>query len=125
MPLSATELAYQRRNTVAFIAANPVSLALIPRTRIKDGSGTRFQDGDPRATQTFRLIDQSTARNTIPGLIRASDGIERLVDFVLLGDMDAVVSLWDYWVAESGTYEVAEIYPANQYEVRAAVVRRA
>lgn len=123
--LAPAELRVQIANTVAFIKANPSIIELIPRTRLKDGRGTRFQEGEPRNPQTLRLIDQSTSRNTWPGKVRASDGVERLVDFILLGAPDVTVELWDFWVDGTGTFEVAEIYPSNQYELRAAVVRRA
>lgn len=121
--MSQAELTAQRANTAAFIAANPTVLILIPRTRQKDGSGSRFVNGEPRAPQSLRLIDQSTSRNVIPGLVQTSDGRERLVDFMLLGPYNADIRRWDYWTDASGTWEVAEIYPDNQYEVRAAVVR--
>jgi len=122
---SQAELKIHKANTKAFIATNPSVLQLIPRTRIKDGSGTRFMNGTPRDPQTFKLIDQSTSRNTIPGKIRTSDGVERLIDYILLAESDALVELWDYWADSDGTWEVGEIYPSNQYEIRAAVVRRA
>lgn len=123
--LAPGELAVQIANTIAFINANPSIVILTPRTRVKDGSGTRFQNGEPRPPQTVRLIDQSTSRNTWPGMVQTSDGRERLTDFILLAAPDAIVRLWDYWVDADGTFEVAEIYPSNQYEIRAAVVRRA
>lgn len=123
--LAPGELAIQVANTRAFINANPSSVILIPRTRVKDGRGARLVDGEQRAPQVFRLIDQSTARNSIPGKVQTSDGIERLIDFILLAMPDAAVDLFDYWNDSDGTWEVAEIYPFNQYEIRAAVVRRA
>lgn len=121
--LSAAELKYQRANTKAFIAANPTELVLIPRTRIKSGTGTVFQDGDPRNPQTFKLIDQSTSSSPTPGRVQTSDGVERLIEFILLGESCAEVALWDYWTDSNGTWEVAQIFPSNQYEIRAAVVR--
>lgn len=123
--LSPAELNAEIANTVAFIAANPSSIVLIPRTRIKDGRGTRFQEHEPRPAQILRLIDQSTSRNTWPGMVQTSDGKERLTDFILLGAPTVVVKLWDYWTDADGVLEVAEIYPSNQYEFRAAVVRHA
>jgi hypothetical protein len=122
--LSTAELNAQIANTVAFIGANPMVVVLTPRTKIKDGRGTRFQNGENRAPQTVRLIDQSTSRNTWPGIVQTSDGRERLVDFILLGAPGTVVKVWDFWKDDDGTWEVAEVYPSNQYELRAAVVRR-
>lgn len=124
MAIPAGELSLQKSMTQWFIDANPMEIILIPRTRQSDGRGSRLVDGPPRAPQVFRLIDQSTARNTIPGKVQTSDGVERLVDFILLGMPGVSVELFDYWV-DGETYEVTEIYPDNQYEVRAAVVRRA
>lgn len=121
---SAAELKYQRAATVAFIAANPTSLVLTPRTKVKDGSGTRFVDGTPRKAQDLCIIDQSTERNIIPGVVQTSDGRERIIDFILLGEHDARIELWDFWTDADGTWEVAQLFPWNQYEVRAAVVRR-
>lgn len=122
---SAAELKSLRAGTKAFIAANPSNLALIPRTRIKSGTGTVFQDQDARPEQIVCLIDQSSTRSPQPGVVQASDGRERLVDFMLLAEHDAVVELYDYWVDSSGTWDVAQVFPANGYEIRAAVVRRA
>jgi hypothetical protein len=123
--LAPGELAIQIANTIAFIDANPSEIALIPRVKFKDGNGTRWVAGEVRPAQVFRLIDQSTARNTWPGLVQTSDGRERLTDFILLAAPDALVQVWDYWTDANGTWEVAEIFPSNQYEIRAAVVRRA
>jgi hypothetical protein len=122
--LAPAELAIQIKNTIYFINCNPTQLRLTPRTKHKDGSGTRWTNGEPRPPQTVRLIDQSTARNTIPGRVQASDGVERLTDFILLAAPDAIIELWDFWTDDTGIWEVAEMYPSNQYEIRAAVVRR-
>jgi hypothetical protein len=123
--LAPGELALHISNTVAFIDTNPTEITLTPRIRQKSGTGTILVPGEPRPPQVVRLIDQSTSRNTWPGKIQTSDGVERLVDFILLAHPDAVVRLWDFWITPEGTFEVAEIYPSNQYEIRAAVVRRA
>lgn len=121
----ADELRLQRKGTVAFIEANPVSVQLIPRTKVTDGSGSRWVEEAPRAAQTFRIIDQSTARLSTTVTVRTSDGQERLADFMLLGEHDAVVGLYDVWDDTDGKrYEVAQLYPDNGYEVRAAVVRQ-
>jgi hypothetical protein len=122
---SAAELKLQRRNTAAFIDANPTTLVLIPRTRQRDGVGARFVDGNPRPPQVLRLIDQSTELSPRPGVVQTSDGRERLIDFMLLGRHDATIGLWDYWTDLNGTWEVAQVFPPNGYEVRAAVVRHA
>jgi len=125
MALSTMELRYQREMTNAFIAANPTVLELIPRIRVTDGRGTRWADDAPRFAQQLRIIDQSSSRTPQPGLIQASDGKERLAEFMLLGRHDAVMALWDHWTDAAGqAWELAQIFPWNQYEVRAQVIRR-
>lgn len=123
--LSAAELKYQRANTAAFIGSNPTRIVLIPRIKTKDGAGTRWTDQPPRLQQTFKLIDQSSSFGPTPGLIRTSDGVERLMDFILIGAHDSAVALWDYWTDANGVWEIAQLFPPNQYELRAAVVRHA
>jgi hypothetical protein len=122
---SAAELKALRAGTVAFIAANPVQLTLTPRKRITSGTGTTFQNMPARNEQTLCLIDQSTTRSPSPGVVQTSDGRERLVEFVLLGRWDAKVELWDTWTDANGVWEVAQVFPDNGYELRAAVVRHA
>jgi hypothetical protein len=122
---SAAELAALRAGTKGFIAANPTVLTLIPRKRVTSGTGTVFQDLEPRTPQSLRLLDQSTARSPQPGIVQTSDGRERLTDFILLAEHNAVVALWDYWKDGSGVWEVAQIFPPNGYEIRAAVVKHA
>lgn len=122
---SAAELKALRAGTVAFIKANPVQITLTPRKRIKSGTGVTFQDQPVRDEQTLCLIDQSTARSPVPGVVQTSDGRERMVEFILLGRWDAEVELWDTWTDASGVWEVAQVFPANGYELRAAVVRHA
>lgn len=119
----AVELASQRKNTLAFIKANPLTLQLIPRSKVTDGGGSRWVKGNPRAPQTFRLIDQSTARIPTTVIVRTSDGQERVAEFMLLGEHDSTVELWDIWEDAGKTYEVAQLFPHNGYETRAAVVR--
>jgi hypothetical protein len=121
---SAGELQVNRVNTEAFIAANPSYVALIPRTATKTGEGILYVDGPPRASQRFRLIDQSSTNGPQPGSIVGADGTQRRVDYQLLGKFDAIVGLNDYWVDAAGIrWEVAELLPDNGYERRARVVR--
>ena len=123
--LAPAELALQIALTKAFVATNPTTVRLTPRTKTKDGTGVHFVNGEMRVPQTFKLCDQSTARNTWPGKVQTSDGVERLVDWILVAAPDVIVKVNDFWVDADGTWEVAELFPSNQYEVRAAVVRRA
>lgn len=113
-----------RRQTDAFIEANQFQVALIPREPVKTGTGTTLVDQTPRLLQTFRLIDQSTPTGTQPGTLIGADGRQRKVEFQLLGQYDAQMGRYDYWVDSDGVrLELAEVLPENGYERRAQVVR--
>jgi len=117
----AVELGINRLNTAAFIAADPLILTLTPRiaSRAPTG-GVITQNGPERAPQTFKLIMQSPAGNSIEQ--RTDDGTERQVDFILLGEWDAEVAVGDWWDDENGNrWEVRAIVPTNHYETRAVV----
>lgn len=124
MTLSAAELKIQKANTKAFIAANPTALVLIPRTRTNGGGGNKWQDSPPRASQTFRIIDQTRTFGPQPGTVLTSDGQQRKVIYQLLGEADTTIGLYDYWVDGQGIrWEVSDLVPFNQYERRAMVTR--
>lgn len=113
-----------RHNTSAFIAANPSMIALIPRTRVKSGTGIAWIDEDARPVQVLRLIDQSSSRSPTPGVVVSSDGQERKAEYQLLGTWDSEIGLYDYWISPEGwRHEVAQLLPYNGYEVRVLVVR--
>lgn len=118
------EVRAQRRVTQAFIAANPVAVTLTPAnyTRTPAGGKTR-SDGPSRDEQMFRLIDQSTSSGSVPGPVRAADGINRTVTHMLLGYYDAIMEVGDRWEANGFTYEIVEMLPDNGYERRARVSR--
>lgn len=122
--MDASELKFQRLNTKAFIAANPVTIALIPRTAVKTGTGTRYVEGTPREPQELRLIDQTRTYGAEPGTVFTADGQQRKANYQLLGEHDATIGLYDTWVDADGIrFEVGNLLPRNGYEVRAQVVR--
>lgn len=118
------ELAVNRRNTLAFIAARPYPVILIPQIRTRTVSGGVLYVPDvPRAQQTLRLIEQASAYGNSPGLLQSSDGKQRRVQFQLLGSFDAEIDVYDYWIAAGLRYEVAELLPFNGYERRGQVIQ--
>lgn len=122
--MNPTEVQMNRRMTAAFIDANPIDVTLVPRVAVKTGTGTTLQDQFPRPSQTFRLIDQSAVGGTTPGTVVGTDGRQHKVEFQLLGNYDAMLAKYDYWVDSDGVrLEVAELLPDNGYERRAQVVR--
>jgi hypothetical protein len=121
---STSELRVNRRNTAWFIEARPIVIALIPQQRTKTASGGfLYLPLPPRVEQTFRLIEQASAYGNNPGLLQASDGKQRRVQFQLLGTWDSVMEVHDYWVMDGLRYEVAELLPFNNYERRGQVIQ--
>lgn len=116
---SAAELAVQRLNTQAFIAANPAAVVLIPRVRHRSGSGTKYEEKDPRPLQIARLVDQTASAPET-----GQDLQQRKGDYQLLLPHDGQVELWDFWVDGDGVrWEVSGLIPYNGYERRADVTR--
>jgi hypothetical protein len=52
------------------------------------------------------------------------DGEQRIADFTLLGYYDATIARYDYWVDGQYRYEIIELAPTCDYEVKALVERR-
>lgn len=118
------ELRLHRLNTKAFIDANPLVIALVPRTVTNTGTGQQVIEGEQRPEQTFRLIDQTRTFGPEPGTVQTLDGQQRKASFQLLGEHDATVGVYDYWLDGNGTrYEIGNLIFRNGYEVRAQVVR--
>lgn len=118
------ELRAKRRQTSAFIAAQPTTIALIPVSKAKTASGgVVTAQVTPRAEQTLRLIDQSTAGGNLPGILRAGDGQQRKITHQLLGAYDAVMAVGDFWMDGNARLEILELLPFNGYERRAMVTR--
>lgn len=117
----ALELKVLRRQTKFFIGTDPSVITLIPVLKIKNASaGWTRTDQPPRPPQTFKLITLN--ENSKPTVVQ--DGVERLVDFQLLGEWTAQMDVGDYWRdSEDQKYEIVELVPSNLYEVRGMVVK--
>lgn len=121
-----SELDYQRRNTKAFIDADPISLTLQKQNRVSlsDG-GYRVDDPTPRAPQTFRMIPQS---DVMP-VVQTPDGHQLTPSYVLLGTHDCLMERWDKFTFNGVEFQiVSPIRPdfrlvINAYERKADVAR--
>ena len=120
-----SELRVNRLNTVRFIAAWPIVVALIPVLKVKTSSGgIRYEDQPPRAEQTMRLIRTNESTGNVPGLLMAIDGKQLKVWSQLLAAYDAEMDVGDHWTDENGKRcEIGEMLPDNGYERRAQVIR--
>lgn len=112
------EIAAQRRLTYAFIMADPTVIALTPRRRFKQPSGSYvWEDDPPRPEQTFKLIPM--AAGTKPTTIL--NGVERIADYTLLGNHDAVMEVHDWFIINHQKYTVIELADGHGYETKALV----
>lgn len=114
----AAELVIQRKATDWFIAWNPSEIILIPKIKVKSGSGTKEEDGTPRGMQVFRLIPQA---ETTPPVPLNNGGQERVIDYVLLGPWNADMQIGDHWRNTLGfLLEIFDV-TSNGYEVKGLV----
>jgi hypothetical protein len=112
------ELLMQRQQTYVFIAADPSIIALTPRRRFKQPSGSYvWEDLPPRPEQTFKMIPM--AAGTKPTAIL--NGVERIADYTLLGMHDAVVDVHDWFMIGGIKYTVIEMADGHGYETKALV----
>lgn len=116
-----SEIRIQRKNTHAFILADPTQISLTPKTEASlPSGGTQVVDGAPRTTQTFRLIPMSHTER--PQRSGSAGGQQKRHDFTLLGEWDASMEPGDWWEDERGErWMVDEMVPHNGYETRGLV----
>jgi len=118
------ELEINRSNTVEFININPLVVALTPVEKQKQpAGGYKMVDLAARAPQTFRIIELGAAYATRS--VKGQDGVERTVNFWLLGAYDAVGAVNDHWTGDDGNeWEIVDIIRPNKYEQRFLVSER-
>lgn len=117
----ADELTIQRKLTKSFIDTQPVSIVLTPRSLEKQSTGgKKWVEDTPRSPQTLRLIEPSSSG---PDPVRTADGIEREVEFILLGEHDAIIGQNDIFEYGGLSWEVVQLMHFNGWERRATVCR--
>jgi hypothetical protein len=118
------DLATNRRLTKAFIDFNPVTLTLIPRAKVaRPSGGYGWDEQAPRAPQVFTIIESGG----IGGLPRpeiTADGVERSVEFQLLGEHTSAIARGDVFSHQGKEWEVVDLFFDNGYERRALVSAR-
>lgn len=117
------DLEEQRRLTKVYIEYDPTMIALIPTVKTRTiSAGFTESDGTPRAPQTFKRIAVG-AFTAAPRVTIA--GVERIVDYVLMGAYDSIVEPGDYWIDGNGDrYNVIAIEAGHGYEKKAFVERK-
>lgn len=121
------ELQIHRRNTTAFIQADPVQLALVrvnELQRTASGGVVKADVAAPIRSQTFRLLPTTDRVADV----RLTSGRFAPVAFVLMGEWDADMARDDEFEHDGVWYTIAgPIMPEHTqqpYEKKAAVIRR-
>lgn len=119
--MNPSTLTAQRAATAAFIADDPTTAQLTPVTRVNQpNGGFQEQPGTPRAPQTFKM--SLLAFDQRPTLTVA--GVERVIDYHLIGPHDMSIAVGDYWVDSQGTrYDVVGLSEGWDYETKAFISR--
>jgi hypothetical protein len=121
--MSDAEIAAQTRNTAAFIALDPTVIELQPQVETITPSGARtMTPGTARDPQTFKLIPMTFDQRptTTP------DGVERIIDYHLLGMPDALVEVNDIFFMDdfpNDYFLVVAVSDGHQYETKVLVER--
>jgi hypothetical protein len=109
--------------TRAFIDNDPTDVELFPQEEAVTPSGGRSRIvGNSRGLQTFKLIPMTfDQRPTI-----TAGGVERVIDYTLLGMPNAVVKVDDVFSFDGFSreyYLIVAISDGHQYEVKAMCER--
>jgi hypothetical protein len=124
MTLDPDELQAQIEQTAEFIAADPTTITLIPRTKVTTAGGVKFTDQAPRKPQEFKIVAQGGLVSGTARPVVTVDGVERTVEFTLIGMPAAQIARYDYWVEGGIRFEVLEVQPFEEYQTKALVERR-
>jgi hypothetical protein len=118
---NAAVLTAQRQATIDFINYDPTPVQLIPNARTTTPSGGFSEaSGTPRSAQVVKLI--LLAYDERPSVTLA--GVERIIDYHLLGRWDMEIETGDYWIDSEGTrWDVVGFSEGWDYETKAFVSR--
>lgn len=120
--LQGLALPLNRVLTKQFIDVNPITVSLVPHTRVKlSNGGYKVVEGAPRSPQIFTLIEPGDSGARIP--LRTDNTVERIVEFTLLGEYDCVMEIGDTFRVGPLEYEVIELLHENGYERRGFLSR--
>lgn len=122
--IAAIELRVLRRNTEAFIDADPREITLMRAASVPTGTGgARPGVAAPLATQTLRLIPQAESTSTER---RLPDGSVVIPTWVLLGMHTANMQRGDTFTLPDGvtTGVVVYVHEKRDYEVKGEVIAR-
>lgn len=117
------EIRLQRKQTRAYIAADPLPVILSRSSLVRDPSGGYVRNTPTSlASQLMRL--DPTAANNAP-VRRTVDGIEISPEYVLLAEWNADIERGDWFYKSDVKYEIVFVDDTQRkYETRAEVANR-
>lgn len=119
-----SELDVQRKLTHTFILTRPITVVLKPRVKQRQPSGGfAWANGVPRAPQVMRLCDPPTVAQEMPRPVNAQDGVQRTIEFMLLGEWNAEIGINDVFEYDGHQWEIIQLAQDNGWERRASVAR--
>jgi hypothetical protein len=119
--MSLVTLNAQRQVTLAFIRDDPTTVILTPCARVTTpAGGYQMVDGAARVPQDVKLsllnFDQR-ATTTVAG-------VERVIEYHLIGPWDMAIAVGDWWIDGAGTrWDVIGFSEGWDYETKAFVAR--
>jgi hypothetical protein len=117
--LRKAELKLQRKNTDAFIKADPYVITLVRRVRFQNAAGG-ITKGDTRIlpAQVFRLLPQEDGATERVN----AEGERATPEYMLLGRYDVDMQRFDVFEYDGRRYQVVWISENRQYEIKGEVV---
>lgn len=120
--MNATELKIKRKNTVAFIRAQPVQVVITRETKSQNLRGGWDTEPEVLPAQTMRINHTLVGRRAR----QASPGDETFGSIpyskdVLMGEWDADVRKDDTFTVDGVTYTVDYVYHTRDYETIANI----
>jgi hypothetical protein len=114
------ELKIHRKNTKSFIDTDAIVIRLLRESKIPtdDGGHKKNANEPPLDPQTFRLIPIT---DQMP-IIQTPDGFQRTPTYVLLGEHDCDMDIWDTFEIDGHTYQI--VSPIRPVHSTASVYER-
>lgn len=120
--MNATELKIKRKNTLAFIQAQPITVVITRQTKAQNQRGGWDLESEVLPPQTMRINHTLVGRRAR----QASPADETFGDIpyskdVLMGPWDADIQKDDVFSVDGVTYTVDYVYNNRDYEVIANI----
>jgi hypothetical protein len=117
-----TYLDTQRALTLKYIDHDPTTIELVPYVDTPSETGGFVRtEGVPRAPQVFKMISQ--AQFSTRPLVTVA-GVERIIDYVLLGGWESTMEVGDHWTSDGAFFEIIALEAGHGYEKKGFVVRK-